>query len=285
MSKFIIIGIHGLLNKPPRELLESWWADAMAEGLRRNHNMSVQATFKLAYWADIRNSEPIAEADLEEGYEKAAGQGALERHDPEVVDKVRAVAQKWGGKMFDIKKQLFGIGPHLEDLMGVKFDDLADYYDKENIRQQMRARLSELLERHRNKRIMLIAHSMGSIIAYDVLRLYEHSESIEVEHFITIGSPLGLPIVAHKIRGEFRTRKTPNNVRRWTNIADPGDKVALDCNLADEYKSTNGVRVLDVLTYNRYVNHKGKANHHKSYGYLRAPELSDRIRDFLISQA
>jgi surfactin synthase thioesterase subunit len=36
---------------------------------------------------------------------------------------------------------------------------------------------------------------MGSIIAYDVLRMLEQRTS-GIDHFVTIGSPLGLPIVA-----------------------------------------------------------------------------------------
>jgi len=147
----------------------------------------------------------------------------------------------------------------------------------------MRSRLSDLLERHRDKKILLIAHSMGSIITYDVLRMFATGEAVEIEHFITMGSPLGLPFVTQKIRQEFGATRTPENVHRWTNVADPGDKVSLDCNLADEYKtSTAGVRVKDVLVHNEYVDPKGKADNHKSYGYLRAPELSDMIRDFLI---
>jgi hypothetical protein len=280
-----IIGIHGLLNKPPYEVLQAWWTDAIAEGLYRNHNMSVRPPFEFAYWADIRNSRPISVEALEERYEKAAGQGPLARYNAGVADRARTVAQKWGGRVLDKEKELFGLGTNVEELLGVKFDDLADYYDKEEIRQQMRSRLSELLERHQDKKIMLIAHSMGSIIAYDVLRAYGDSETLKIEHFITIGSPLGLPIVAHKICKEFGVKQTPDNVQRWTNIADPGDRVALDCNLADEYQPNNGVQVADVLVYNKYVNHAGKANNHKSYGYLRAPEFSEYVRDFLISES
>jgi len=282
MSQSIIIGIHGLNNKPSKSYLEKGWSDAITEGLLRNHNMSVRPPFELAYWADIRNLTPIPEEELGEKYEKAQEQGPLERYDPGIVDKARAIGQKWGGKLLDKQKQLFNFGV-IEKLLGVKFDDLKDYYDTEDVRKQMRSRLSALLELHQDKRIMLIAHSMGSIIAYDVLRMYDGSETFKIEHFITIGSPLGLPVVAEKVREEFRTKGIPAKVHRWTNIADPGDKVALDCNLVDDYEPNNGVQVVDVLVYNKYVNDKGEANNHKSYGYLRAPELSDYIRDVLSS--
>jgi esterase/lipase superfamily enzyme len=47
---------------------------------------------------------------------------------------------------------------------------------------------------------MLIAHSMGTIISYDVLRdLGQEDPSFKVPHFATIGSPLDLPHVKAKI--------------------------------------------------------------------------------------
>lgn len=284
MVDSMIIGIHGLCNKPPHEDLERWWAAAITEGLQRNHQMSVQPAFALAYWADIRNKTPIPTAEFEEPYAAADGQGPFERCTIGLLDKARAVGQKWLGNWLDIEKQLFGLGTNIESLLGIKFDDLADYYDQAEIRQKMRSRLSELLAEHQGKRLMLIAHSMGSIIAYDVLRSCENSAAIKIEHFITVGSPIGLPIVAHKIRQEFGEKHTPQQVQRWTNIADPGDKVALDCNLADEYGPNHqGVRVSDVLVHNGYVNPEGESNPHNICGYLRTPEASDCIREFLMS--
>ena len=97
-----------------------------------------------------------------------------------------------------------------------------------------------------------------------------------------MGSPLGLPLVTANIRQELNAARTPENVLRWTNIADPGDKVALDCNLSDDFRpSTAGVRVHDVLVHNKYVGRRGEANRHKSYGYLRTPELCDLVNELL----
>ena len=90
---------------------------------------------------------------------------------------------------------------------------------------------------------------MGSIIAHDVLRSCENSMEIVIQHLITIGSPLGLPYVSKKIRSEFGETRTPKNVYRWSNIADPGDKVALDIALEDDFSAPeNGRRVVDILT-------------------------------------
>ena len=100
-----------------------------------------------------------------------------------------------------------------------------------------------------------------------------------IDHFITIGSPLGLPHVKHKIYQENDLVRTPSVVRRWTNFADRRDPVAADVHLSGDYAPNNrGVEVRDDLVINGYKSPAGKANHHKSYGYLRAPEVSEAIR-------
>jgi len=206
----------------------------------------------------------------------------LRRYDIGRLDKVRVVAQKWGGRGFDKAKDLIGIGPGVEELLEVKLEDLGEYYAREPVRTPIRTRLRDLLEEHRTRPILLIAHSMGSIIAHDVLRGCEADSDVRVEHWITIGSPLGLPLVSKKIRDEFGAMRAPTNVRRWTNISDPGDKVALDCNLRDEFGANDeGTCVEDILIHNDYVSPAGEANTHKSYGYLRAPELSELVHAFL----
>ena len=74
------------------------------------------------------------------------------------------------------------------------FDDLRDYYGKSDVRNRVRDRMANALQRHADNRVCLIAHSVGSIIAYDVLRMLEQHPP-GIDHFVTIGSPLGLPVV------------------------------------------------------------------------------------------
>ena len=56
----------------------------------------------------------------------------------------------------------------------------------------------------------------------------------------------------------------------------------LDTHLVDDYEpNDHGVQAKDDLVINGYVSRKGKANEHKSYGYLRTPELSAVVRAFI----
>ncbi len=142
----------------------------------------------------------------------------------------------------------------------------------------------------RGDNIMLIAHAMGSIVAYEVLRDIGHKDrSFEVAEFVTIGSPLGLSHVKmtifekHERRSDRTLVRTPTVVtKHWKNYADPKDPVALDTHLRDDYEANKaGVRVQDDLVSNDYVNVDGSHNYHKSYGYIRTPEFSKHVAKFL----
>ena len=78
MSK-VIIGIHGLGNKPRSRLLKRWWKRAMVEGLvTHNYNTNLPK-FEFVYWTDVIHDKPqtISEKDknspqfLREPYVKA----------------------------------------------------------------------------------------------------------------------------------------------------------------------------------------------------------------------
>jgi hypothetical protein len=281
MSASVVIGIHGLKNKPENNLLTRWWAMSLQEGLQCNLGFASPLAFELVYWADIQYPEPIPEAELDNPYITADRHGPLPRYGGTALDTVRAIAEKWGGRAIDRGKDLIGLDEHVDRLLGIAFDDLRDYYGKSDVRNRVRNRLAHALQRHTDNRVCLLAHSMGSIIAYDVLRMLEqHSPGID--HFVTIGSPLGLPVVTQHVREEFSNTLVPQHVRQWTNLADPRDKIALDCSLANDYRPTpGGIRVQDDLVRNDYVDRAGKNDQHNGYGYLRTPELSDIVHRFL----
>jgi Lecithin:cholesterol acyltransferase len=283
MSDSIVIGIHGLKNKPAHILLQRWWATSVQEGLQRNRGATVPFDFELVYWANVQYPDPIQESDIDNPYLKAHGDGPLPRYDAGLFSKARAFAENWGGRSIDKGKDLLGLDKNIDELIGMDFDDLRDYYRERDKRTRIRGLLADALQRHRNKRVCLLAHSMGSIIAYDVLRTLETSPPT-IEQFVTIGSPLGLPIVAQHVREEFGQTTIPQEVRHWSNLADPGDRVALDCTLADEYRAASGAPdIHDTLVLNGYADRSGKTDPHNGYGYLRAPELADIVHTFLMA--
>lgn len=77
------------------------------------------------------------------------------------------------------------------------------------------------------KELVIIAHSLGSVIAFDYLfgfGKYKLSSKANVGAFITIGSPLALFISA---MGHSDSKKRlPKNIKNWYDIFDPDDAVA-----------------------------------------------------------
>ena len=57
----ILVGIHGLENKPPRDEKRRWWRAAVVEGLQRNcgHDGGT-FSFEFVYWAApaLRSAAP-----------------------------------------------------------------------------------------------------------------------------------------------------------------------------------------------------------------------------------
>jgi len=304
----VIIGVHGLANKPEAALLEQWWRKSLQDG-QKHVDGPTQFEFDLVYWAGAlyknpQHNDPNFDFDSlynEEPYTEPAG---LEEYNEGWRDSVRATAQGWGGDLLDLSTRVFGEGRLQKHLLGKLLKDLAYYYNPERTlagpdgaRKQARSLLDEFvlskLEEHRGKKILLIAHSMGSIISYNALRDWGQKDpNAAVESFVTIGSPLGLPYVKGKILEERKYSpevRTPTVVKNsWVNFADKRDPVALDERLADDYKpNLAGVGVRDDLVYNDYRAPKtqehpeGKSNAHKSYGYLRSPELARHVKAFL----
>ncbi len=294
----MIIGIHGLSNKPPKAQLKDWWLKSINDGLASAGARPIDAgEFDLAHWADLRYPEPDRTPQPYSGPETDEP-----GDDPNALvlslrNAFTGVLGRLAGRIDSIKDQ--GKLDQLKDALRKQVvEDLGDYNDPndtvkygdrrgENTRAAIRDTLKERLEAHRDKEILVIGHSMGSIVAYDVLRDLEATTQT-VRHLVTIGSPLALEAVKRKIREERGDKipLVPLSVREsWRNYADHRDLVAADLTLKPEYENTRDIHVEDIVVGNgyRFENDKGEweHNYHKSYGYLRTPELAQHLKAFL----
>jgi hypothetical protein len=271
-----IVGIHGLGNKPPVDEKRRWWEAAIREGLSRNERLHrFEAVFEFVYWADLRYDAPLDTSGNQEPYRPHTGAGPLpDADEAPTISTGTLLAPVYEG--LDWVQSKTGITPLDDMILEHRFDDLWHYHAEDAFAQRVRSRLINRLDALRGRRILLAAHSMGSVIAYDVLRFLEqHDPTLRVDHFVTLGSPLGLAKVKLKAEAEFGSLRVPGNVAAWTNLYDGEDVVAITGALASDYIPNGGVRVQDVQVVNDYAAPNGGANHHKSYGYLRTPEFSN----------
>ncbi len=310
----IIVGLHGLANKPKRDCLAKFWNESIAEGLTKNQKIAKpQFDLKMVYWADLLYKAP-QHTDRFFTFDKlyntqpyTVGPEKLENYREGVLDAIRSKGLSFVGTTLDSLKRNFDIDGLADWVLEKTMKDLAFYYDPDRMigdrsepekreglaRAVLQDELRNVLQPLKGSQIMLIAHSMGTIIAYDVLRdIGRKDPSFEIAHFVTIGSPLGLPHVKAKIiderdyDGEEHERvRTPSIVTKsWMNYADRRDPVALDTHLRDDFgPNARRVQVVDDLIANSYLSPSGETNYHKSYGYLRTPELSKHIAEFLAS--
>jgi len=299
----IIIGIHGLGNKPPRDLLEKWWQQSIAEGLKKIGHPRKDFNFELIYWADSLHPVPLNADETD----KSGDLYLSERYVPAAkrkVNKPNGIKEKF---INFFKRQrdkiLFSETMHVKfpsftDLI-IKhfFKDLDIYLTQKCVEENksdclakdiIRDKITNALKKHIRKDILLIAHSMGTIVTYEVLIQLE--KELEIDSLITIGSPLGVPFIFDKLKNDSSVvqedsdkLRTPDNIKtEWINLADTEDKVAQCNDLIEQFKSnSNEVRPTTHLVFNDYQS-EGIENPHKSFGYLRSPELAQIIDDFLV---
>lgn len=292
--KKVIIGIHGLGNKPSKQLLGKWWKDSMLEGFVINGIKKELPEFELVYWADIVYEKPLDKRVKDEDdpcfldgpYVKKPKKTIIESHpyQQKVIDFIDEQLHR-----IFLNKDMSLNFTHVTDLVLRKFFyDLELYYmEGSKVRDIIRGRLADAVKRYPDHDIMIIAHSMGSIITYDVLSFL--IPECKINTLVTVGSPLGLPIIVGKTVQELkkklprkRTLITPPEItNNWFNYADIRDHVALNYKLADDFrKNKNGVSPIDYLVNNNYE-FKGDKNPHKLYGYLRTPEFTKILSDFI----
>jgi pimeloyl-ACP methyl ester carboxylesterase len=115
---------------------------------------------------------------------------------------------------------------------------------------------------------VIVAHSLGSVVAYEAL--CAHPEW-PVSIFVTVGSPLGIRNLIFEKLDPAQQSGTgagvwPAGIKRWVNIADTGDVVALIKELGSRF----GPLVADHL-----VNNGAAA--HDATRYLTTRELGDAV--------
>ncbi|MEM1261111.1 MAG: hypothetical protein AAGH76_01815 [Pseudomonadota bacterium] len=157
-----------------------------------------------------------------------------------------------------------------------------------SIRRNLRLRLRKAWQA--NRPVLLIGHSLGSVIAWDTLWELSRVDGVggHVELFMTIGSPLGQNIIQRSLKGsrEHGRRRYPSNIEHWVNLCAVGELTALDHRFANDYKDMLSLGLVKSLTDERVYSHyrqDGELLVHSEYGYLLAAQTARTIRDFLAS--
>jgi len=117
---------------------------------------------------------------------------------------------------------------------------------------------------------VIVAHSLGTIITYDVLNEPDLA-GLKVDILFTLGCPLGIGNVQRLLRDSAgKPNPVPPQIAAWSNYSDPFDPVALEHTLRDEFSPPPN------FAHDEEVNNQARNNHDLT-GYLRIPLIAQAI--------
>ncbi|MCX4826330.1 hypothetical protein OG883_42580 [Streptomyces sp. NBC_01142] len=118
---------------------------------------------------------------------------------------------------------------------------------------------------------VVVAHSLGTVIAYNMLKRDAKQQNWKVPTLVTLGSPLAVGAIVSHLRPIDR----PYGIDDWFNAFDPQDVVALHPLDHDHFPVDPGVENFSGMR-------NDTPNRHGITGYLEHPKVARRIRDALL---
>ena len=281
-----ILYIPGIRAKPLPDIHRVVLRNCVLEGVRRADPLTADALavrpdcVRLVPWGHLFYPE-YRDAGLD-----AAGIDSL-LADP-------SPARQAVSEIFGLKRRFAYLLHHLGDRIPLLINWLADtdtriniddslryFENRDGIADRIRTLLAAELQSAwaAGDRVLLMAHSLGSVIAGDTLWTISHATprgqaGTGVDLFLTLGSPLGTRFIRRRLLGAHASgaRRYPQGIHRWRNLAALGDLTALGHRFADDYAEMLRLGLVAEITdqidlVNPFRGQEG-LNVHKCYGYF-----------------
>jgi hypothetical protein len=171
-------------------------------------------------------------------------------------------------------------------------NEISRYFDNtDNVAQKIRdlfkLTLRPMLENQ--DEVLVIGHSLGSVIAYDTLWELSRKDGVKGKvDLLTLGSPMGMHYIQRRLQGmnDGRNKKSyPDLIRKWINLSAEGDVTALSRNFNECFHPMLDQGLVESIEdhchgiYNYFRTDEG-LNCHRSYGYLVNPAVGHIIADW-----
>jgi pimeloyl-ACP methyl ester carboxylesterase len=242
--------------------------------------------FTLVSWTSLLYTEPRDLALDLPGVERLLQHPYPTAEDKRAADAVGLQLRRGWHLIGDSFPSLSGLlaSPALK----VTLADVHGYLENRNhLAERVRQLLIDALEAAwaDGDRVLLIGHSLGSVIAYDTLwHLSRQTDSDgRVELLLTLGSPLATRFIRKGLLGADRSgaERYPANIDRWVNISARGEMVALHRRVKPFFGGMLKFGLVQDIEdrpgiYNHFSGDYG-LDVHKSYGYLNHPVVADSI--------
>jgi hypothetical protein len=278
----LILYIPGLLPKPEPGVHKAALRRCLLEGLQRvdpdvaSELANSEHSFDVVAWTyDFYREHRDFALDA------ASVDSLIEQKEVMEQDIVEAASpgkrfMRWAYRVGDLFPFLI---PHIaSERVELHLRDLRRYVRNRNgiadhTREMLKMPLRAAWESQRP--LLLVAHSMGFVIAYDALWEMSHDgrDDLRLELLLTMGSPLGQNYLQRRILGHDRsgTEQFPTNVQRWVNLSAVGDMTAIDPVLCNDFGEMIDFGLIDTIEDIEIFNHfrlNGELNEHAEYGYL-----------------
>lgn len=316
-AKHLVI-IHGRDKKPEPEEMNRLVRTSLIAGLARVNEQAAQkvrqAEVKISfiYYGDINNRILIEhdpdkkdlmtqingswyvrpgyyDDDLERLMERPTNKHTKEEYELLTATEREIRLADDAARIFSPLLSLFGISSKaIKKLL----PDLGSYLTSRVVGSEIRERLQAPLAKALldGDEVMLLSHSMGCMIAYDVLwklsRMSEYKSlwDKKIRVWLTLGSPLGEPSVQAGLydSNEPDDGMYPKNIEQWTNISAKDDYIAHDSSSADDFHRMLSKKLISRIDdlppiYTFWKDHKGRCNPHNFFAYLNHPQVAEQI--------
>lgn len=217
----VIILVHGrgMVGRDSAATRQLWRDALISAGRTLTAQPLIEdGDVRVAWYADVLDPRSSDSCDLPPTDRRVLRDRA---EDPQLRQFVGAV-----GGVLDLLTDVVDDTATADGLRGLAAD--ASFLTDVHKRCAVESRLDRALDRARaeGRPVILVAHSMGSLVAYDLLS--SRIDTGRVWRLITIGSPLGSPDLRHLLIGgdSSDTLAVPRDVGAWVNIRNAGDLFA-----------------------------------------------------------
>ncbi|MGY2011972.1 hypothetical protein ACW9HC_33800 [Nocardia gipuzkoensis] len=272
-------------------MLRAEWLDALGIGIQRAGVHASATEIRLAYYGDLladlvdrveqqlppdiaaraASSGPPSYAstqrailhELITGAGISAAQVAAELSDVQARD-----PQNWGWVLAAVRalSRIPGLDARLIDTW---LRDVSLYVTNAAVQRAVDQVVTAELD---TTPFVLVAHSLGTVVSYNVLRSMQHTTPCR--GLVTLGSPLGIAAIRDRLRPPVTY---PPHVASWFNAYDKADIVALRP-LDERHFPTDP----PIENYPEVTNFT--ANRHGIAGYLADPTVATRIAMLLVAE-
>ncbi len=293
----LILYVPGLLPKPEPKAHRDALFRCLLAGLRRHdEKVALDIASNLHCFDIVSWTYDFYREYRDIGLDAEAIEAVIEQSEATAEDKSEASSWKrrlarWAFSTADVMPFLI---PHIaNDRLELHLRDLRRYQRNRNeiaehTRQMLKMPLRSAAES--GQPVLLIAHSMGSVIAWDSLWQMSHNDRdhVHIDTLLTMGSPLGQRFVQRRLHGfrEEGAERYPLGIDRWVNLASVGDLTAVDPELADDFGAMVDrglVSTIEDRELHNYFRLDGVLNVHAEYGYLANSVTAGIVADWWTS--